>query len=397
MDIKITPSKLFGKIEAVSSKSDAHRVLLASALCKEGCDVYLNNISEDIKATLECIKAFGGNYEINDGFVKVFSFKEIEKAEAFCSESGTTARFILPVGATVCENFTLTGAGRLPQRPFTELVREMKNSGCEINSDKLPISVKGKLNTKKEFFMEGNVSSQYISGLLFAIAGNGGGGKVTLTSPLESAGYVDMTVETLKNFGIAVDFDGKSYIVNQGEMVSPKRIYVEGDWSNGAFWQVAKFLGSDIEISGLKENSLQRDKAAKDLLPLPDEVDAKDIPDIVPILCVAAAGEKKITRFYNTKRLKIKESDRVKSTCDLINNLGGRAESDENSITIFGKGYLDGGSIDSFNDHRIAMSGAIASTICKEAVIIKDASCVKKSYPDFYEDFKSLGGCVNVI
>lgn len=397
MDVKITPSKLTGKIEAVSSKSDAHRVLIAAALCKDSTDVYLNNISQDIEATLRCIKALGGEYELYDGFVRVFPFKEVGKTEAFCGESGTTARFILPVGATVCKSFILTGAGRLPKRPFTELVREMRNAGCEINSDKLPVSVMGKLDTKKEFFMEGNVSSQYISGLLFAIAGAGTGGKITLISPLESAGYVDMTVSTLKDFGADVEFDGKSYIVKPGEMVSPKKIFVEGDWSNGAFWQVAEFLGSDILISGLKDNSLQRDKAIKELLPLPDEVDAKDIPDIVPILCVAAAGMKKMTKFYNTKRLKIKESDRVKSTCDLINNLGGHAEYDDNSITVFGKGYLEGGTVDSFNDHRIAMSGAIASIICKNEVIIKDAGCVKKSYPDFYKDFASLGGCVNDI
>ena len=397
MDVKIIPSKLSGEIEAVSSKSDAHRVLIASALCDEPTDVYLNNISEDIEATLRCIKALGGSYEINDGFVRVFPFTETKNAEAFCGESGTTARFILPVAAVVCDSFTLTGAGRLPERPFTELVREMKNSGVQINSDKLPVSVKGKLDTKKEFFMEGNVSSQYISGLLFAIAGAGGGGKVTLTSPLESAGYVDMTVSTLKDFGIDVEFDGASYIVKEGKMTSPKKIFVEGDWSNGAFWIVAKFLGADIKISGLKESSLQRDKAVANLLPLPDEIDAKDIPDIVPILCVAAAGMEKTTRFINTKRLKIKESDRAKSTCDLINNLGGRAEYDENSVTIFGKGYLDGGEVESFNDHRIAMSTAVASIICKGDVVIKDAYCIRKSYPGFYEDFKALGGCVNDI
>lgn len=397
MDVKITPSKLSGRIEAVSSKSDAHRVLIASALCESSTDVYLNNISEDIEATLRCIKAFGGDYEISEGKVRVFPFSECGNAQAFCGESGTTARFILPVAATLCEDFTLTGSGRLPERPFTELVREMRESGCEIDSEKLPISVKGKLNTKKEFFMEGNVSSQYISGLLFAIAGAGGGGRVTLTSPLESAGYVDMTVSTLKDFGADIESDGKSYTVKPCKMTSPKKIYVEGDWSNGAFWVVAKFLGAGIEISGLKEISLQRDKKVISLLPLPDEVDAKDIPDIVPILCVAAAGMDKTTRFYNTKRLKIKESDRAKSTCDLINNLGGRAEFDENSITIYGKGFLNGGTIDSFNDHRIAMSAAVASIICKNEVVIKDAYCVRKSYPGFYQDFKSLGGCVNDI
>jgi len=397
MDAKITPSKLSGKIEAVSSKSDAHRVLIAAALCNNATDVYLNNISEDIEATLRCIKAFGGDFEISEGKVKVFPFSECRNAQAFCGESGTTARFILPVAATVCDEFTLTGAGRLPQRPFTELVREMRNAGCSIDSDKLPITVKGKLNTEKEFFMEGNVSSQYISGLLFAIAGAGGGGKISLTSPLESAGYVDMTVKTLKDFGAEVSFDGKSYNVAPCTMTSPEEVYVEGDWSNGAFWVIAEFLGADIEISGLSDNSLQRDKQVASLLPLPDVVDAKDIPDIVPILCVAASGMNKTTRFINTKRLKIKESDRAKSTCDLINNLGGKAEYDDNSITVYGKGYLDGGIIDSFNDHRIAMSAAIASVICKGDVIIRDAECVKKSYPGFYQDFKLLGGCVNDI
>ncbi len=397
MDVKITPSKLSGKITAVSSKSDAHRVLIASALCGSKTDVYLNNISEDIEATLRCIKAFGGDFELNDGFISVYPLKKTCKAAAHCGESGTTARFILPVAACVCENFTLEGSGRLPQRPFTELVREMKASGCEINSDRLPITCKGFLNTKKEFFMEGNVSSQYISGLLFAISAKGGEGKITLTSPLESAGYVDMTVNTLKSFGITVTKGENFYYVEKGSLKSPGKVYVEGDWSNAAFWCTAKFLGSDIEIDGLTENSLQRDKRIASLLPLPDIVDAKDIPDIVPILCVAAAGMDKTTKFINTKRLKIKESDRAKSTCDLINNLGGKAEYDDNTVTVYGKGFLQGGVIDSFNDHRIAMSGAIASTICKSDVIIKDAYCVKKSYPGFYEDFKMAGGCVSDI
>jgi len=397
MDVRIKPGKLSGKLTAVSSKSDAHRVLIAAALCDGKTDVYINNISQDIEATLRCIKAFGGNYEIKSGFITVYPFKKTDMAVADCGESGTTARFILPVAATRCENFVLEGSGRLPQRPFTELIREMRNSGVKINQDHLPISCTGQLNTKKEFLMEGNVSSQYISGLLFAIAGNGGEGEIKLTSPLESAGYVDMTVDTLKTFGITVLKGEKFYFVEKGKLKSPGKIWVEGDWSNAAFWRAAKFLGSDVALDGLEKTSLQKDREIENLLPLPDVVDAKDIPDIIPILCVAAAGMEKTTRFVNTKRLKIKESDRAKATCDLINNLGGNARFDDNSITILGKGFLEGGEVESFNDHRIAMSAAIAATICKKEVIIKDAYCVKKSYPAFYEDFKKLGGQVNDI
>ncbi len=395
MDVRITPSKLSGTLEAVSSKSDAHRVILAAALSGSSVDIYINNISEDIKATLRCIKAFGGDYKINDGFITVYPLGETNCTTVNCGESGTTARFILPVGACFCEEFTLCGEGRLPQRPFTELVSEMKNAGCELSSNSLPITCKGKLDTTKEFFMPGSVSSQYISGLLFAIASQKKGGKITLTSHLESEGYVDMTVKTLNDFGIKVIKGENYYEVLKGEFNPPKRIYVEGDWSNAAFWIVCNFLGSNIKISGL-DNSLQRDSKIVSLLPMPDEIDAKDIPDIVPVLCVAACGLNKITKFINTKRLKIKESDRVKTTCELINNLGGKAEYDDNSITIYGKGFLDGGTINSYNDHRIAMSAAVASTICKNEVIIKDAYSINKSYPTFYEHFKNLGGKINV-
>ncbi|MBQ2897653.1 MAG: 3-phosphoshikimate 1-carboxyvinyltransferase [Clostridia bacterium] len=392
MDVKIIPEKLSGSLDAVSSKSDAHRTIIASALCDTSTDIYINNISEDISATLRCVKAFGGDYKINDGFITVYPFKKTSFATADCGESGTTARFILPVAACFCENFTLYGSGRLPKRPFTELVREMRNAGCEITSEHLPITCKGTLDTKKEFFLEGNVSSQYISGLLFAIAAKGNEGKITLTSQLESEGYVDMTVKTLEKFGITVVKGQGFYKVCEGKLKSPGKVFVEGDWSSAAFWYVAEFLGSNIKLSGLDKTSLQRDSKIASYLPLPDEVDAKDIPDIVPILCVAAAGMNKTTKFINTKRLKIKESDRAKTTCELINDLGGCAVYDDNTITILGKGFLKGGEVNSYNDHRIAMSAAVASTICDSEVIIKDAYCVKKSYPSFYEHFKKLGG-----
>lgn len=395
MDIKITPSRLSGTVSAISSKSDAHRKIIASALCHQPTFIEINEYSKDIDATLSAIKALGGDFEKADDGVRITPAKPCKSADVDCGESGSTARFLLPVAAVLCESATFTGQGRLPERPFSDLVREMKKNGCEINSDLLPITVSGGLRSGI-YTLSGNVSSQYISGLLFALPLLSGESRIVLTSPLESAGYVEMTIDTLREFGVHIVKEENGYLIKPQEYKTKGRYFVEGDWSNGAFWIVADKLMGDVAVTGLCEKSIQGDKAIAKILEK-TEIDAGQIPDLVPILSVLAAGKVGKTVIKNAGRLKLKESDRLMTTAELINSLGGEATYDDDSITITGCGKLSGGRVNGYGDHRIVMSAVVASCICENEVIVTGAEAVNKSYPRFFDDFKKLGGVFCVI
>lgn len=395
MDIKITPSRLSGTVSAISSKSDAHRKIIASALCHQPTLIEINEYSKDIDATLSAIKALGGDFEKADDGVRITPAKPCKSADVDCGESGSTARFLLPVAAVLCESATFTGQGRLPERPFSDLVREMKKNGCEINSDLLPITVSGGLRSGI-YTLSGNVSSQYISGLLFALPLLSGESRIVLTSPLESAGYVEMTIDTLREFGVHIVKEENGYLIKPQEYKTKGRYSVEGDWSNGAFWIVADKLMGDVAVTGLCEKSIQGDKAIAKILEK-TEIDAGQIPDLVPILSVLAAGKVGKTVIKNAGRLKLKESDRLMTTAELINSLGGEATYDDDSITITGFGKLSGGRVNGYGDHRIVMSAVVASCICENEVIVTGAEAVNKSYPRFFDDFKKLGGVFCVI
>lgn len=378
MNIKIQPGKLSGKIEAIPSKSDAHRLMIANYLAG-GAPLNLPWTSKDMDATAACLKALDCD-EVLD-----------------CGESGSTARFILPVAAALKEEASLTGHGRLTSRPFRELCDAMRANGASFDRDLLPMTVKGKLKSGI-YELPGNVSSQYISGLLFALPILEGDSVIKLTTALESVGYVNMTLKVLKSFGIKVTEENNEYRVPGGQKyILPKKIKPEGDWSNAAFW-----LAAGIEVTGLDNDSYQGDKAivkiVEDAKLQGDlHVDVKDIPDLVPIISVIASGRQGTTHIENAARLRIKESDRIKTVCEMINNLGGTAKELPEGLIIEGTGSLKGGTVDSANDHRIVMATAIASILCTEPVLITDAAAVEKSYPTFFEDFEKLGGQYNVI
>ncbi len=399
MDIVISPAKLAGNIEAISSKSDGHRALICAALCREETVIELNCISQDIEATVGCINSLGAYAEIEEGKIIVKGAKYLESATLDCNESGSTARFLLPVAAALCKEVTLTGKGRLPQRPFTEICKVLEENGCKTNSNSLPITVAGEMKSGN-YEIAGNVSSQYISGLLFALPLLSGNSKIILTSPLQSSAYVDMTINTLKVFGINIEITQYGYFVKGNQQyISPKTYKVEGDWSNSAFFVGANAVGSKINIGGLNANSLQGDKKIIEIAENIEnitELDVSEIPDLVPIISVVFALNKGKRAIVNAKRLRIKESDRIKSVCNMINALGGNAIEYEDSIVIEG-GTLEGGCIDSASDHRIVMAGAVAATCCKNKVTIKNAQAVAKSYPDFFKDYEKLGGNVNVL
>lgn len=395
MNVIIEPSRLSGSINAVSSKSDGHRKIIAAALSDQSTEIILNNFSDDIDATLDCIKNLGGNFEKTENGVMITPItKQNKKVSLDFRESGSTARFILPVASVFCENGEFTGRGRLPQRPFAEITSQMRKNGVIVSADNLPMTTSGLLEAGV-YEIPGNVSSQYLTGLLFALPNLTKESKIVLTSPLMSAPYVDMTLDVLKEFDVLIEVLENEYIVKPQKFISPKKLQVEDDWSAAAFWVVADKICGNINLTGMNENSRQGDKKITEILDA-TEIDATHIPDLVPILAVLAASRKGKTTIYGAERLRIKESDRLLAMTKCINDLGGCAKETPDGMIIYGTGRLKGGCVDSFGDHRIAMSAAIASLICENEVEITGAECVKKSYPAFFDDFRKLGGVVRV-
>ena len=396
MDIKIKPSKLHGKLKAVSSKSFAHRIITAAALSDKKTEIYINGFSEDILRTISCVEALGAECETEEDVLSIIPVgKQEENVILPCGESGTTARIMLPVGAVAAKGAKLTGCGRLPERPFADMTNLLRKKGMEVSSDTLPISISGNLKCG-DFEIPGHISSQYITGLMFALPRLDGKSTITLTTPLKSSAYVDITIDVLKDFGVNVIKTEKGYTIPKADFISPSKVSVEGDWSNAAFWIVANELGSKLEITNLNPLSVQGDRKILDVLSS-DSVDVDEIPDLFPILAILACSRNGKTRLYNAGRLRLKESDRILATEELINSLGGKAVSGEDYLDIFGTGRLRGGLVNGFNDHRIVMSAAIAATICEEDVTIFGAEAVNKSYPSFFEEYNKSGGQSVVI
>lgn len=397
MNIRITPHNLNGSVEIISSKTYAHRLLIAAALADKPTKVYVNTVSEDVAATVQCINSLGAeaSYDEND---KCFTVKPVKNvpvsATLNAGESGSTARFLLPVAAALSDSVALNGSGRLPERPFEALVREMRKNGVKVSSDYIPIKTSGRL-TSGTFELEGNVSSQYITGLLLALP-LVGGGTIRLLSPLESKPYADITAEVLKDFGINVREVQDGYIVPGTEYISPSVIRAEGDWSNAAFWIAANEICGNVRVCGLKYDSIQGDRKITELLK-EDEIDAGNIPDLVPVLSVLALSKKGVTVIRNAGRLRLKESDRLNAVETSLNAFGGDVRVDGDSLIINGKGRIKGGRASGFSDHRIIMSLAIASLLAEGDCIIEGAESVKKSYPGFFDEFNRLGGKAYVI
>lgn len=379
MDITIAPRLLSGEVRVIPSKSQAHRFLICAAFADEPTTLVCPETNADIEATAGCLRALGAGIErTNDGYQITPVSGVPERAVMNCRESGSTLRFLLPVVGALGVETRIVMEGRLPQRPLSPLWEEMERMGCSLSRpEENVVLCQGKLKPGK-YTIDGGVSSQFISGMLFALPLIGGNATLTVTGKVESAPYIDMTRRALQLFS-EHSFDGK--------------VTVEGDWSNGAFWLAAAALGSNLQVNNLQSNSPQGDRAVSDLLPQLKEnilISAADIPDLVPILSIVAAANKGAV-FTDIRRLRIKESDRVASVIAMLESLGGKATADENTLTVFGTG-LTGGTVDACNDHRIAMSAAVAATICTQPVTVLGAQCVRKSYPAFWEEYTRLGG-----
>ncbi len=391
MDITITHGRLSGTVTAIPSKSQAHRLLICAAFADAPTLLHCPATNEDIEATADCLRSLGAEISYDNGSYHVSPIAQIpECATLNCRESGSTLRFMLPIVGALGVETTFVMAGRLPQRPLSPLWEEMEQKGCVLSRPtENTILCKGKL-VSGDYSIDGSVSSQFITGLLYAMALMHGMCKLKVTGKIESRPYIEMTCNALNVFGVATE----DYTVGSCfPFTSPGELYVEGDWSNGAFFLAAKTLGSDLEILGLSANSAQGDKAVADILQTlgtHTTVDAADIPDLVPILAVAGGANRGIT-FTNIGRLRLKESDRVASVASMLQQLGAEVQIEQNTMTV-SPAQFHSCTIDAVGDHRIAMAAAIAATVSDGPVTILGAHCVSKSYPAFWEEYRRLGG-----
>lgn len=385
MNVTITPGLLRGAITPPPSKSQAHRLLIAAALADGESRIEHLADSQDIQATRRCmaaLKAPGEDLPVLD-----------------CGESGSTLRFLIPVALALRGGGRFTGRGRLmerPQKPYFDLFDE---KGIAYRQEDGVLTVQGRL-TPGTFALPGDVSSQFVTGLLYALPLLEGDSRITLTTPLESRGYVDMTLEALERFGIRAECpDGRTLRVPGGQTYRPCRAAVESDYSQAAFYYAANGLGGQVEILGLNPRSAQGDRCIVPYHmqlcgPGEAELDVSQCPDLVPPLAAHAALRQGITRIINAARLRIKESDRLTAVTQVLTALGADVVEGADRLTITGQpeGLAGGVTVDSHNDHRIAMMAAVAATRCAAPVTITGAECVAKSYPDFWEDYERLGG-----
>lgn len=389
MDIIIHPRPLYGELTVIPSKSQAHRLMICAAFSDKPTILRCSETNRDIEATANCLTALGAEILRTESGYTVFPMETIpEQAVLNCQESGSTLRFLLPVAGALGVDTTFLMEGRLPQRPLSPLWEEMERMGCTLSRPSAAaVRCTGKLRPGT-YSIVGGVSSQYITGLLLALSLLGRPSTLNITGKVESKPYIEMTKAAITLFGGNPDHPGEL------GFHSPGTLSVEGDWSNGAFFHAANALGSHLGLHGLDPNSSQGDRAVLELLSslqsCSPRISAADIPDLVPILSIVAAHHHGAT-FTDIRRLRMKESDRVASVIAMLENLGGRAEADENTMTVF-PSELTGGIVDSCNDHRIAMSAAIAATVCTGSVTILGAQCVSKSYPSFWEEYRRLGG-----
>lgn len=413
VDRRIVLPAGFGRVSAIASKSELHRALIAASLCDEPTELIFRGISEDVLATVRCLSALGADIRTSEGGYCAFRGRTPRFALADAGESGSTLRFLIPIAAVFGVDATFIGHGRLGSRPLSPLVDQLVSHGVLIEGQGLPLRVCGRPSAGR-YEIAGNISSQFVSGLLLALPMLGKASEIVLTTPLESAPYVDLTLSVLSAFGVLWQREGNEFKLADGATYRSPGIYViEGDWSNAAFHLVLGALGESVTVKGLNPNSLQADRAILKALALagakigiagdeitvsrPDRLSAFDFdvsscPDLFPVLSVLAAGADGESRLYGGARLRHKESDRIASTLAMLTALGAKVEATEDGMIVHGGRMLSGGCVDSAGDHRIVMASAVARSLCREEVVILGADAVSKSYPTFFDDYAALKG-----
>lgn len=421
--IQLFPTKLQGKVSVPPSKSLAHRAIIAAGLSKGISRIENIEYSQDIKATIKAMEALGTIIEQHEDYLIVngnYTFSKnntMPGVEIDCEESGSTLRFMVPISIVNENKVRFIGRGNLGKRPLNTFyeIFERQNIGYLYRENILDLNIVGTL--KPDLYrIPGNISSQFITGLLFALPLLSGDSIIEMTSPLESKGYIDLTMQVLKLYGIEViNHEYKQFIIRGRQEYKATDYRVEADFSQAAFYLVAGALGNDVTLLDLNLESLQGDKATLDFLQAMNctleknddgikvishglkstIVDASQCPDVIPVVSLALALSQGSSQVINAKRLRIKECDRLSATVKELNTLGAKVIEHEDSMEFTGVNGLTGGHVSSHNDHRMAMMLAIASTICKQPVVIDNKECVKKSYPSFWDDFEMLGGKIN--
>lgn len=415
MNKTILPGARTGEVHIPASKSQAHRMLLCAAMGEKEVTLRCRGLSKDILATVACLKALGASVDAEG---EVLHLRPVSAPPPGlcplpCGESGSTLRFLLPLVGVLGASAVFEREGRLPERPIEPLRRELCRNGMDIRGDGARLYCSGQLRPGA-FFLPGNISSQYISALLMTLPLLEGESTLHIEGALESAAYVAMTEEVLRLGGVQTEKTGAGYRIPGGQhcRFAPE-LSVEGDYSNAAFFLCAGALSErGIRVTGLDPQSRQGDRA---IVPLLEEmgaqvasdgssvtvkraalhgitIDASPIPDLIPVLSVVAAAASGETRVIHAQRLRLKESDRLHSTTQMLRALGAEAEELPDGLVIRGGRTLAGGTVDACGDHRIAMSAAVAGGICRGAVTICGSECVQKSYPDFWTDFQQLKG-----
>lgn len=422
-DIQVKNSKLKGVVKVPPSKSMAHRAIICAALGDGVSTIENIDYSDDIIATINGMVTLGASIEKEEDSVTIVgAFNEKNKRSTVrvidCNESGSTLRFLVPVSLLFNGMTKFVGKGNLGKRPLDTYYDIFKKQGIKFNTanNELNLIVKGVLKSG-EFILPGNISSQFITGLLLTLPLLEGDSKIIISTELESKGYVDLTLACMKDFGISIENNNyKEFIIKGNQGYVSRNYRVEGDYSQGAFYLCADALGSEVKVKDLRRDSLQGDKEVIDILErmgakfnfednlkcnveeglISTLIDGSQCPDIIPVISLVAALSRGTTEIVNVGRLRIKECDRLKAVATELNKLGAKIEEIKEGLVIHGVQELEGGvEVWSWKDHRIAMTLAIAATRCKKPIIIKDYNCVAKSYPGFFDDYTMLGGAIN--
>lgn len=416
MTVTLLPGPAQGTLAAIPSKSAAHRLLICAALGDRPVRVVCPQTSQDIEATVRCLAGLGASIRPWD---QGYDVTPLDRAQAAgpcdldCGESGSTLRFLLPVAGALGAQATFHLAGRLAQRPLGPLTEQLEAGGCtvDLRPQENRLTIQGQLQPG-DYTLPGDVSSQFISGMLFALPLLEGESTLTVTGPRESVGYVNLTLRALAQFGVVPAPEESGWRIAPQPYHGPSWVQVEGDWSNAAPWLCLGALGGEsVTVKGMDPTSLQGDKAVCDVLaqmgarlhitgdrvtafhgPLrPTQIDARDIPDLVPVLAAVAAAIPGTTTITGAARLRLKESDRLATTAHTLRALGAQVEEREDGLVIQGRYPLRGGTVDAAGDHRIAMAAAVAAVACEAPVTITGAQAVDKSYPAFWRDLAALG------
>ena len=413
--MEITPAKLQGKVIIPPSKSVAHRAIICASLAVGESVISNISFSEDIKATIECMRSLGANIVEQGNSLRISGCSDKINADVKfdCNESGSTLRFMVAIAlAKNCGQNHFVGRGKLGTRPLNVYEKICKEQNISYVNDSasnadnlLDLKVKGQLKSGI-FAVQGNVSSQFITGLMFALPILDGDSEIVIKGELQSKGYLDLTLSALKEFGIEiVNENYERFVIKGGQKYIAKDYTVEGDWSQAAFYEVANYLGNDVQMLGLNMESEQGDKAIVDFIKRLREADSgqtlvfdgSDCPDIIPAFALACCLRKGKSEIVNVSRLRIKECDRLSATVAELKKLGANIEDKEDAMSIVGVDELQGADVETYNDHRMAMTLAIATTRANGKVKFSNYKCVSKSYPNFFEDYNSLGGKTEII